>query len=94
MELIMALSLQFFTLGTWVLMISGILSFIFPRLRMIFILLITMVFGYFYTFQLESFSLTVFAIIFSGLISLLGITLVKLNFYAKNKAEDLSKEDF
>jgi hypothetical protein len=94
MELIMVLSLQFFTLGTWVLMISGILSFIFPRLRMLFILLITMVFGYFYTFQLESFGLTVFAIIFSGIISLLGITLVKLSFYAKYKAEELSKEDF
>jgi hypothetical protein len=94
MELVMVLSLHYFTLGTWVLLISGILSFIFPRLKMIFIVLIAIVFGYFYTMQLESLRLTIFAIILSAIISLLTITLVKLGFYAKHKADELSKDDY
>jgi high-affinity Fe2+/Pb2+ permease len=94
MELVMVLSLHYFTLGTWVLLISGILSFIFPRLKMIFIVLISMVFGYFYTMQLESLGLTIFAIILSATISLLTATLVKLGFYAKHKADELSKDDY
>jgi hypothetical protein len=94
MELLMVLSLHFFTMGTWVLIISGILSFMFPRLKFIFIVLVGMLFSYIYTMKLESFGLNACAVIFSGMISLLAITLVRLGFYAKNKAEKLSKDEY
>jgi hypothetical protein len=94
MELLMVLSLHFFALGTWVLIICGIISYIFPQLKWTLIVLVGMIFSYFYTLQLDSFGLNIFAVIFGSVISLLAASLVKLGFYAKQKAERLGEDDF
>jgi len=77
----------------FVLIISGWIYYLFPRLNFIFIVLLSMISGSLYIAIYEVPQFELFAVIFNGIISLLSFGFVKLIFYAIHKADDISKND-
>ncbi|MCD7034884.1 hypothetical protein LRR81_11565 [Metabacillus sp. GX 13764] len=93
MEFLMVFSIHFFIMGILVLIGSGIISFLMPRMYFVFTVLLSMLAGYLYTlaFGVVDYLLW-FALIFNGTLSLIAIGLVKIGLFAKNKADSLEVE--
>ncbi|MHC0038771.1 hypothetical protein [Pseudoneobacillus sp. C159] len=88
--LLMVFTIHFFIMGAFVLLISGLISFIFPRLYFIITVLLSMIAGLIFSYVFEVKELAMFAIILNGLLSLLAIGLVRAGIYAKQKADNYS----
>ncbi|HET7657461.1 MAG TPA: hypothetical protein VFK37_04150 [Bacillales bacterium] len=78
---------HFLIMGSLVLLVSGGLTFLFPRLPFFFLVLLCMIAGFLYAVIAEVPQLIAFAVILNGVLSLFAIGIVKLGYYAKHQAE-------
>jgi hypothetical protein len=89
MEFLFIFSLYFFIMGSFVLLMSGMITFFIKRLHFSFVILLSMFAGYLYTNLFEVPDLTWFAIIFNGILSLIAVGLIKAGLYVQEKAEQI-----
>lgn len=89
MEFLFIFSLHFFIMGSFVLLMSGMITFFIKRLHFSFVILLSMFAGYLYTNLYEVPDLAWFAIIFNGILSLIAIGLIKAGLYVQEKAEQI-----
>ncbi|WP_163536981.1 hypothetical protein [Gracilibacillus sp. YIM 98692] len=87
LEMLLVLGAHFLLMGMVVLLVNMIVSYFVSHPYIWIFVVVSMIAGYVYFSPYGTFILSVFAIIFNGIISLLGIGLVKLGLYAKHKAE-------
>ncbi|PLR81773.1 hypothetical protein CVD25_11425 [Bacillus canaveralius] len=91
MEFMIIFSLHFFIMGSLVLLISGAITFICQRVHFIFVVLLSMLAGFFYTLYFEVINeLALFVIFFNAVLSIIAMGLVKLGLYMRKKAEELN----
>lgn len=91
MEFLFVFINHFFIMGSLVLIISGLITYFLNRISFLYVVLISMLAGYFYSIKLEVPYLTYFAMVYNGLLSLFSIGLIKVGLYTKHKAERLNK---
>ncbi|MGD6963994.1 hypothetical protein ACQCVB_17395 [Fictibacillus phosphorivorans] len=89
MELLFVLLVHFFIMGAMVLLISGVLTWFLQQIHFSVIVLICMASGYLYTVILEITAFAWFVILYNGVLSLLGVGLVKLGLHMKQKADNI-----
>jgi hypothetical protein len=89
MELLFVLLVHFFIMGAMVLLFSGVLTWFLQQIHFSVIVLLCMASGYLYTVILEITALAWFAILYNGVLSLLGVGLVKLGLLMKQKADNI-----
>lgn len=69
-------------------LISGLISFLFPKVPFFVVILLSMLIGYIYSVIYEVANLALFSVLFNGTLSLLAVGLVKAYFYSKQKAAE------
>lgn len=89
MEFLFIFSLHSFIMGSFVLLMSGMITFFIKRLNFSFVILLSMFAGYLYTILYGVPDLAWFAIIFNGILSLIAIGLIKAGLYVQEKAEQI-----
>jgi hypothetical protein len=89
MEFLLVFSLHFFIMGSFVLLISGLITFFIKRLHFIFVILLSMFAGYLYAFLFEVPDIAWFATVYNGILSLIAVGLIKAGLYVKEKAEQI-----
>ncbi|WP_174734220.1 hypothetical protein [Mesobacillus harenae] len=87
MEFLLMFSLHFFMMGSLVLLLSGIITFLWPRLNFLIIISIFGLTGFLYALYFNVMELALFAVFFNMLLSLIAVGLVKLGFYFKGVAD-------
>lgn len=92
MEFWLLFSLHFFIMGSLVLLLSGVITFLFPRMHFLITISLFGLAGFLYALLFEVMDLAIFAVFFNMLLSLIAVGLVKLGFYFKKVAEDQSQE--
>ena len=90
MESLIVYIFHFFIMGSFIVLMSGVISFFFKGIPVFLTLLISLVAGYIYSILLEIPNLTWFAVVFNGILSILAIGLVKIGLILKTKAEELN----
>ncbi len=89
MEFLMIFSFHFFIMGSIVMLLSGLISFFFPKITVfIVVVLLSMLIGYTYSVVYEVPNLALFSVILNGILSLLAVGLVKTYFYSKQKVTE------
>jgi hypothetical protein len=89
MEFLLVFSFHFFIMSSFVLLISGIITFFIKRIHFIYVVLLCMVAGYLYSIKFEVPGLAWFAIMFNGILSVLAIGLIKAGLYARRRADQM-----
>ncbi|HAQ08431.1 MAG TPA: hypothetical protein DCR24_13275 [Bacillus bacterium] len=85
-------SLHFFIMGSLVLLLSGIITFLIPRMHFLITISLFGFVGFLYALFLEVMDLAIFAVFFNMLLSLIAVGLVQLGYYFKKVADDRSQE--
>ncbi|OCA81679.1 hypothetical protein A8F94_22745 [Bacillus sp. FJAT-27225] len=94
MEYLVVFSFHFFIMGSFVMFLSGLLGFLFPRVISFFVVIIlSMLIGYIYSVIYEVPGLAFFSALFNGTLSLLALGFVKAYYYSKQKAQEISDID-
>lgn len=91
MEFLYVFINHFFIMGSLVLIISGTITFFIKRLPFIFVVLVSMLVGYFYSIKFEVPHIAYFAVIYNGILSLFAVGIIKIGHYAKHKADRIIK---
>ncbi|ETI68263.1 hypothetical protein [Neobacillus vireti] len=79
---------HFWVMVILVLLLSGLICALFPRLNFLIILLASGFIGYLYPLIIEVEDLTLFTVVTNIVFSLIGIGYVKFFFFLKKKAEE------
>ncbi|WLR56436.1 hypothetical protein LC048_05865 [Mesobacillus subterraneus] len=87
MEFLLLFGLHLFIMGSLVLLFSGIITFLFPRLHFLITISLFGAAGFLYAVIFEVMDLAIFAVFFNMILSLTAVGLVKLGFYFKKVAE-------
>ncbi|MCF6409945.1 hypothetical protein [Pseudalkalibacillus salsuginis] len=89
MEFLLVFSFHYLTMGSLVMLISGISTYFIRQIHFLIIVLLCVLVGYFYSIVFDVPGLALFSIVFNAILSLIAIGLVKAGLYAKQKAEEL-----
>lgn len=76
-----------FIMGSLVLLFSGIITFLFPRMHFLITISLFGAVGFLYAVIFEVMDLAIFAVFFNMILSLAAVGLVKLGFYFKKVAD-------
>ncbi|WP_102263501.1 hypothetical protein [Mesobacillus jeotgali] len=87
MEFLLLFGLHLFIMGSLVLLFSGIITFLFPRMHFLITISLFGTAGFLYAVIFEVMDLAIFAVFFNMILSLTAVGLVKLGFYFKKVAE-------
>ncbi|NKE04991.1 MULTISPECIES: hypothetical protein [Mesobacillus] len=87
MEFLLLFGLHLFIMGSLVLLLSGIITFLFPRLNFLITISLFGIVGFLYAYIFEVMDLAIFAVFFNMILSLTAVGLVKLGFYFKKVAD-------
>ncbi|MFT9600510.1 hypothetical protein [Mesobacillus sp.] len=87
MDFLLLFGLHLFIMGSLVLLFSGIITFLFPRLHFLITISLFGAAGFLYAVIFEVMDLAIFAVFFNMILSLTAVGLVKLGFYFKKVAE-------
>lgn len=88
----MMFGIYFLVMGLLVLILSGLIACCFPRLKSVYIISFSIMFGMILTATFELPKLLIFSAVFSGILSFLAVGFVKLIFSIKQKG-DISKNN-
>jgi len=89
MELLFVLLVHFFIMGAVVLLISGVLTWFLQRIHFSVIVFFCMASGYLYTVITEITAFAWFVLLYNGILSLLGVGLIKFGLHIKQKADNI-----
>lgn len=78
---------------TMVMIISGIVSYLFPRFPSLIILLTSGLIGFVYSLFIDGEGLAFYIIIINIVVSLFSILMFKYAFYLQRKAEEMEESD-
>ncbi|MBS8264799.1 hypothetical protein DYI25_10145 [Mesobacillus boroniphilus] len=92
MEFLLLFGLHLFIMGSLVLLFSGIITFLFPRMHFLITISLFGLAGLFYAVIFEVMDLAIFAVFFNMIFSLIAVGLVKLGFYFKKVADRQNEE--
>jgi hypothetical protein len=87
LELLLLFGLHLFIMGSLVLLFSGTITFLFPRMHFLFTISLFGAAGCLYAVIFEVMDLAIFAVFFNMILSLTAVGLVKLGFYFKQVAD-------
>jgi hypothetical protein len=87
LEFLLLFGLHLFIMGSLVLLFSGIITFLFPRLHFLIIISLFGAAGFLYAIIFEVMDLAIFAVFFNMILSLTAVGLVKMGFYFKKVAD-------
>ncbi|MBT2642161.1 hypothetical protein J7I80_07990 [Bacillus sp. ISL-41] len=87
MELLLLFGFHLFIMGSLVMLFSGIITFLFPRMHFLITISLFGAVGFLYAFFFEVMDLAIFAVFFNMILSLTAVGLVKLGFYFKKVAD-------
>ncbi|TLS37042.1 hypothetical protein [Pseudalkalibacillus caeni] len=87
MDFLVIFGFHFLIMGALVMLVSGIVLFLFQKIHFGFIVLVSMLGGYLYAAIFEVPGLVPFAIVFNSIFSLLAVFLVQITLYAGRKAD-------
>ena len=87
LEFLLLFGLHLFIMGSLVLLFSGIITFLFPRLHFLITISLFGAAGFLYAVIFEVMDLALCAVFFNMILSLTAVGLVKLGFYFKKVAE-------
>ncbi|MCM3571775.1 MULTISPECIES: hypothetical protein [Mesobacillus] len=87
MEFLLLFGFHLFIMGSLVMLFSGIITFLFPRMHFLITISIFGAVGFLYAFFFEVIDLVIFAVFFNMILSLTAVGLVKLGFYFKKVAD-------
>lgn len=91
----MIFSFHFFIMGSLVMLLSGLISFIFPKtLVFIAVVFLSILTGYTYSVVYEVAEFALFSVTLNGILSLLAVGLVKTYYYSKQKATEEINDKF
>jgi hypothetical protein len=91
-EFLLLFGLHFFIMGSLVLLFSGIITFIFPRMHFLITISLFGVAGFLYAVIFEVIDLAIFAVFYNMILSMIAVGLVKIGFYFKKVAENQSEK--
>ncbi|WP_079509650.1 hypothetical protein [Mesobacillus jeotgali] len=87
MEFLLLFGLHFFIMGSLVMLFSGIITFLLPKMHFLITISLFGIVGLLYASIFEIMDLAIFAVFFNMIFSLIAAGLVKLGFYFKSVAD-------
>lgn len=91
-EFLLLFSFHFFIMGSLVLLLSGVITFLIPRMHYLITISLFGFAGYLYAVIFKALDLAIFAIFFNMILSLIAVGLVKMGFYFKRVADRQNSE--
>lgn len=92
MEFLLLFGLHFFIMGSLVMLFSGIITFLLPRMHFLITISLFGIVGLLYAVLFEVMDLAIFAVFYNMIFSLIAVGLVKLGFYFKKVADRQEKK--